>query len=631
MPLQKLQFKPGVNRDQTNYANEGGWFACDKIRFRSNYPQKIGGWLKYTVNTLIGACRQMFGWTTTFGDNLLALGTNQKVYIDVGGNLYDITPLRATYTTSTTPTTDNCFDTTSGSTTVNVNIVTSGAAVGDWVTFSGVVGPIGGIPQIEFNTSFKIASVVDVDNFTIQTTTAATSTTSNEGGTAITAKFQIPVGFPITTFGYGWGTSTWGRGAWGSGSTVPVSLQQQDWFFDQFDNDLIMNIRNGPLYIWERGSSSNPSTALDTNAILLSDVGGATDVPTEVTQALVSQNDKHLLAFGATPYLGSDFDPLLIRWASQNAPENWTPGPTSSAGFLRVSRGSKIIRAIPTRQEILVFTDATLNSMQFTGTTSVFSLTEMSDNISIISPRAVSIANNTTYWMGKDKFYFYTGSVQTLPSTLRNHVFEDINYGQIDQVICSTNEGWNEIWWFYPSANSQYNNKYVIYNHLEKIWYYGDIERSAWLDSPLRQYPQSVYTDPTTWSTGIIYDQERGTNDDTLPMASYIQSSDFDLEDGTEFMLIKRIIPDISFQGSTAATPTAYVTIKPRNFPGANYQTEAEEPVVETTSIPVEQYTNQVFIRARARQMAFKASSIDLNVQWQLGNPRLDGQKDGKR
>ena len=631
MPLQKLQFKPGVNRDQTNYANEGGWYVCDKIRFRSSYPQKIGGWFKYTVNTLIGACRQMFSWTTTFSDNFLALGTNQKVYIEAGGNLYDITPLRATYTSATTPSTDNCFDTTNGSTSVNVNIVGNGAAVGDWVSFSGVVGPIGGIPQSEFNTSFKIASIVDADNFTITTTTAATSSTSNQGGTAIIAKFQIPIGYPITTFGYGWGTSTWGRGAWGSGSTSPISFQQQDWFFDQFANDLIMNLRNGPIYIWERGVLANPSTALGTNAILLSDVGGATDVPTEVTQALVSQNDKHLVAFGATPYGGGDFDPLLIRWASQNEPENWTPGATSSAGFLRVSRGSQIIRAIPTRQEILVFTDATLNSMQFTGTTAVFSLTEMSDNISIISPRAVSSVNNITYWMGKDKFYFYSGSVQTLPSTLRNHVFEDINYNQVDQIICSTNEGWNEIWWFYPSANSQYNNKYVIYNHLEKIWYYGNLERSAWLDSPLREYPQAVYTDPTTWETGIIYDQERGTNADTLPMESFIQSSDFDLEDGTEFILVKRIITDISFEGSTATSPTTYITMKPRNFPGADYQTEAEEPVVESTSIPVEQYTNQVFIRARARQMALKVSSVDLGVQWQLGTPRLDGQKDGKR
>jgi hypothetical protein len=308
----------------------------------------------------------------------------------------------------------------------------------------------------------------------------------------------------------------------------------------------------------------------------------------------------------------------------------WTPLVTNSAGFLRVSRGSYIVCAVPMRQEIVVFTNSTLNSLQFLGTSDVFSLQEMADNISIIGPRAAAVANNTAYWMGHDKFYAYSGRVETLPCTLRNHVFENLNYDQVEQIISGTNEGWNEVWWMYPTADSNYNNAYVIYNHLENIWYYGSISRTAWLDTSLRNYGQSVETDPTTW-TGVMYNQEQGANDGILPMVSYIQSSDFDISDGEQFTLIKRIIPDLSFNGSTATAPRAYMTVTPRNFPGAAYMTEPEEAIDLTNALPVEQYTNQVFIRARARQMGIKITSTDLDTQWQLGAPRIDGRPDGKR
>jgi hypothetical protein len=356
----------------------------------------------------------------------------------------------------------------------------------------------------------------------------------------------------------------------------------------------------------------------------LSSLAGASDVPGQTMQILVSQNDKHLLAFGTTPYGGGSFDPLLIRWANQDEPTNWTPTPTNSAGFLRVSRGSRIIRALPTRQEILVWTDTHLYSLQFTGTTDVFQLQEYADNISIISSRACISANNVTYWMGLDKFYIYAGRVETLPCTLRNYIFQDINLNQVDQIIAGTNEGWNEIWWFYPSANSQINDRYVIYNYLEKIWYYGNIQRTAWLDSPLRPYPQAV-------GGYFLYNHEEGTNDDTSPMTAFIQTNDADIQDGDQLMLIKRIIPDVDFSGSTAATPRVMMTMRPRNFPGANYITTNEPDVDRSTTVPVEQYTEQVFIRARARQMGFKIQSDELNVQWQLGAPRLDVRPDGRR
>lgn len=615
MPLQKLQFKPGVNRDQTNYTNEGGFFECDKIRFRSGYPQKVGGWLRYGEITLQGICRQMFNWITSFSDNLLALGTSKKVYIEGGGFLTDITPIRATFVN---PTTNNCFDTSNGTNLVNVNITGHGATAGSFVTFSGVVGPIGGIPQAEFNAEFEITSVTDVDNFKITVTTTA-SATATGGGTAITAAFQINIGNDIAAIGYGWSAGAWSRLGWGSGALTPVVDIQRDWFFNNFDNDLVMNIRNGAIYYWEYNSAFNTRATL-LSATTINSIAPA-DVPDEATQILVSQNDKHLLCFGATPYGGGQFDPLLIRWSTQDQPNVWTPLVTNSAGFLRVSRGSQIVCAIATRQEILVFTEGTLSSLQYLGTTDVFGIQELSDNISILSPRCVAGVNNTVYWMGHDKFYAYSGRVETLPCTLRNHVFTNLNYEQADQIVCGTNEGWNEIWWFYPTANSQTNNAYVVYNHLEKIWYYGTIERTAWNDSSLREYPQAI-------GGYFIYDHERGANDDVSPMTSYIASSDFDLVDGDQFILTKRIIPDINFQGSTAATPTVTMYIKPRNFPGNAYSNTESGNVIETS---VDVYTEQIFMRARARQMAIEIESTTLDVQWQLGSPRLDGRPDGRR
>jgi len=683
MPLQKLQFKPGLNRDQTNYTNEGGWNECDKIRFRSGYPQKIGGWLRYGLFTVVGVCRQVFNWITTSSDNYLALGTSKKLYLESGENLYDITPIRQTFTT---PATDNCFTTVSGSKTVTVTISSHGAADGAFVTFSGVVGPIGGIPASEFNAEF-IITLLTGNTFTITTTTAASASTSG-GGSAITAAFQINPGNDGGVLGYGWSAGTWGTVGWGQGASTPVIGGQRDWFLSNFDNDLVANIRDGTIYYWtESGGPSTRATPLATTTI-----GGIApaDVPTQAMQVLVSQNDKHLLAFGCTPFGGGAADPLLIRFATQDQPNVWTPLVTNSAGFLRVSRGSAIVCAVATRQEILVYTEGTLNSLQFLGTTDVFGLQELSDNISILSPRAVVTVNNTAYWMGHDKFYAYGGRVETLPCTLRNHVFENLNYSQADQIVSGTNEGWNEVWWFYPTANSNINNAYVIYNHLEKIWYYGTMDRTAWSDSSLREYPQaltqtsftgslnnSTTLNVTAISTGslqvgsiitgtgvatgtkitalgtgtggigtytvnisqlvvqttmtadsVVYNHEQGLNDDTTAMESYIISSDFDLVDGDQFILTKRIIPDFNFAGSTAVLPEVTMYIKPRNFPGNAYSNTESQQVIETS---VDVYTEQIFMRARARQMAIEVESTDLDVQWQLGSPRLDGRPDGKR
>ena len=626
MALQKLQFKPGVNRDQTNYTNEGGWYECDKIRFRSGYPQKIGGWLKANTTVLIGICRQMFTWISTNSDNLMAVGTNKKLYIDAGTNLYDITPIQRTSTNlGAAP---GPFTATTGSAILTVSYATDPAyppEVGNYVTFYGATGLGGNITAAILNAAFgyEILSVnAGAFTYTIRVTAVATASDTAKGGATVIAKYDIDVGYPINIFGYGWGAGVWGRGTWGSGAITPVTIYQRDWFFDNFDNDLVANIRNGTPYYLAL------DTTFLTRAIPLADIPGASNVPATVGQLLVSQGDKHLLAFGATAYGGTTFDPLLIRWSDQDDPGNWTPEVTNSAGFIRVSRGDNIIRAIPTRQEILVFTNATLNSLQFLGTTDVFGIQELSDNISIASPRSVITVGSMAFWMGKDKFYVYSGRVDTLPCTLRNFVFENLNYAQLDQIVCGTNEQWNEVWWFYPTENSLTNDAYVIYNYFDQIWYYGTINRTAWNDSPLRQYPQSV---GGADGAQYIYNQEIGVDNDLAPMASYITSSDFDIVDGEQFLLIKRIIPDVSFDGSNTLTnpnPSVTMIMKPRNFPGADYSTSPSRSVIQTS---VTTYTNQIFLRARAREMGFGISSVDIGVQWQLGSPRLDGKQDGKR
>jgi hypothetical protein len=637
MPFTKLQFKPGINRDQTNYSGEGGWWESEKIRFQNGLPQKLGGWEKYSPFSFVGVCRQMWNWITTYSNNYLAVGTNEKVYIEDGGYYNDITPLRTTDPTLSTPDTDNCVETTNTSTTVTIALGTShGAATGSYVTISGVTGDVGGIPNADINANHEI-TVVNSTAFTISVDTAATSTATG-GGTAIDIDFEIEPGNAINTQGLGWGAGSWGRDSWGLGANDGgIFTYQRDWWFDNFDNDLAMNIRNGEGYWWARGTNSDPAPSLNTRAIRLVDYAVAegytgSSVPVQIMQLLISQQDRHLIAFGAVPFGSTDaadFDPLLIRWADQDTPGDWTPTSTNTAGDLRLSRGSRIVRALPTRQEILVWTDTHLYTMQFLGTLDVFGIQEYGDNISIISPRAVTTASNITYWMGKDKFYAYTGRIETLPCSLTNHVFDNFNFVQGDQVVCGTNEEWDEVWWFYPTADSDYNNAYVIYNYGQQIWYYGTLPRTAWLDSPLRQSPQAANTTGGT-TAGYIYDHEAGLDDDGSPMVSYIRSNDFDMGDGDQFMLSRRIIPDISFATSTAAQPEATLEIRHRNFPGSALDDDSEDNarVVQTA---VGQYTDQIFVRARARQMALKVISEDLGVNWRLGAPRLDMRPDGRR
>jgi hypothetical protein len=656
MSLSKLLFKPGVNRDQTNYASEGGWYETQLVRFRSGFPEKFGGWTVSNINSYTDSARAIFSWSTTDGANLLGIGTNSRVYVGAGTTLHDITPVYATYTTSTTPDTDNCIGTTNASKTVTVTLTGHGATTGTYVTFSGIAGPtIGGIPVTEMNTTVQV-TVLDSNTFTFQATTTATSTTTGQGGTSITVVIYMPAGFPIATAGYGWGTSTWGRTTWGSGSTSPIFQPARLIFMDKFNNDLVFNTQydtvsgtGGQIYYWVY------NTAFSNDAVLLKSLAGAVAVPQKVTKILFTPQG-FLLALGCTnydaggsapDYLGT-YDPLLIRWSNVDPdigpePENWQPTTTNTAGFLRLQSGSRIVTAINTRQETLVFTNTSLSSLQFLGTAEVFGLQELSHNISIIGANALVGSNNITYWMGRDRFYTYSGRVDTLPCTIRQYIFTDINFTQSALIFSGVNNKFTEIIWFYCSATSSEIDRYVVFNYLENIWYYGQLSRTAWIDS-------GVFNNPVGLSNGWVYQHENGTNDGQplgaapLPITSFIQSADVDIDDGDKYMLIRRVIPDINFRGSdtnnevTGAPiiPEADITVGVRNFPGAASSTTNAEGVstgatIVTATATVDQYTNQVFIRARGRQMNFRIASDTVGTQWQLGLPRVDARPDGTR
>jgi hypothetical protein len=649
MPLSKLVFKPGANRDQTNYASEGSWFDMDKVRFRSGFPEKIGGWVVQNQTPYIGVARSLFNWSTTDASDLTGIGTNVKVYVAFGTNIADITPLR---TTLVSPATNNCINTTITSKVVTIIVAAHGLTTGDYVTISGATGPtIGGIPIAEINAE-HVVTVLNSTTFTITVTTAATSTASSQGGTNISIACQISPGLVSSALGYGWGAGAWSRGAWGSGSTVPVFFPARLIFQDKFNNDLVFNIQYDNIYYWAY------APAFNTRAVLLSSIPGAVAVPQQVTKVLFSPQG-FLLALGCTNYnaaaaapnyLGT-YDPLLVRWSNVDPdigpePENWQPTLTNTAGFLRLQAGSQIIAGLSTKQEVLIWTDISLTSLQFLGTSEVFGQSLIASNLSIAGPNVVVSANNVVYWMGNDKFYIYSGRVDTLPCTLRQYIFDNLNRNQKQIFFAGSNAEFNEVVWFYCSLGATEIDSYVVYNYSENIWYFGKIQRTAWIDAGVVDFPLAT-------DQGYLYQHELGhdngqpLNAPPLPIESYIQSADIDIEDGDKYMLIRRVIPDVNFTSSdltnsvTSAplTPEVTLTVGVRNFPGAASSTTNAEgestaetvTVTGTTTATINQYTNQVFVRARGRQMNFKISSNGVGVQWQLGMPRVDARPDGLR
>ena len=645
MPLQKLQFRPGVNREGTSLANEGGWFACDKIRFRSGYPEKLGGWTASSTNTFLGMCRSLWNWVTLRSFDIVGIGTHLKFYTESGGEYYDITPIY--YTTSGTITFSANTTTPSAIITV-VDTNASGLQATDFVSFSDAVGLGGNITADILNQEYQIINVISNTSYTISARAVSSVVTpgaavlssasdTGNGGGNVDGAYQINTGFPIYVLGTGWGTGPWSRLGWGDGFTTGVGQQLRLWSQFNFGQDLLFSPRGGSIYVWQPGFASQPDFL--TRGTLVT----GPECPTQVLNLLISDATRITIAFGCDPYSfdpdAGRLDPLLIRWSVAEDYTDWNPEVTNQAGSYRLSHGSLIVSALQTRQENLVWTDTAVYSMQYIGPPFVWAFNILADNISIASPNAAATVNGVVYWMGIDKFYMYAGRVETLPSTLRQFVFSDINTDQLFQVVAGTNEGYNEVWWFYCSADSNINNRFVIYNHLDKVWYYGELPRTAWLDSPLR--PNPIAADYTV--NRLVYHEQGVDNNSTnVPQIinSYIQSSDFDIGDGHNYGFVWRVIPDITFDGSNTISgefPQVNFSVLPRKNPGALYG-PSDNPVVKTeqdysvtTTYNVQQFTEIVFTRIRGRQMSFKLESSTLGTQWQLGTPLLDVRPDGRR
>lgn len=621
MPLKKLLLKPGINRENTRYTNEGRWYECDKIRFRQGTPEKIGGWARISDSTFQGVCRALWNWVTLDSQNYIGVGTNLKYYIEQGGGYNDITPVRTTFTSTDT---DNCFDVENGSNVVTVNITGHGAIDGDFVTFSGATA-VGGVPAADLNKEHQI-TLLGVNSFSITVDTAATADATG-GGTSISAAFQINTGPAFTVPQTGWGSSTWGSGAWGIGESSQDALRV--WSHSNFGEDLIYGPRGGGIYYWDA------TGGLNTRGVALSSLGGASDVPVIQNYILISDISRFVFCFGANDIGSSTQDPMLVRWSDQEDATNWTPAATNQAGSLRLSRGTEIVTATQARQEILCWTDAALYSLQYVGAPAVWSAQIVGENISIASQNAVAYANGVAYWMGRDKFYKYDGRAQPLRCDLRKFIFNDFNPQQYEQVFAGTNESYHEIWWFYCSTDETAVDKYVVYNYMEDVWYYGTLARTAWLDSGLRDYPLAA-----TYTPNLV-NHELGVNDvqgETIePINAYITSSEFDLDDGHKFAFVHRVIPDITFDGSTATSPSVTMTLLPLKGSGSGYNIPNSEggnssaTITRTATVPVEEFTDQVFIRVRGRQMAMKIESTGEGVTWQLGSPRIDMRPDGRR
>jgi hypothetical protein len=700
MPLTKVLFKPGVNRENTRYTTEGGWYECDKIRFRQGTPEVIGGWERISGNTFLGVCRSMWNWTTLSNFNLLGLGTNLKFYIENGGAYNDITPIRVTTTLGSNPFLGN------GTTTVTVTAPSHGAVNGDYVTFSGVTGTYASLLNTQFSITF-----VDVNSYTITTSSAVAAGTT--GGSAVSAAYQVSIGTAIQQPYDGWGAGKWGAGYWGIGGTTTTSLRI--WSQNNFGQDLVFGPRGGAIYYWQadngittRGvalntlggtvtfTSASPTVVTLTSALTegtavqfaasgslptgisaattyylfnvngltanLLDTNGAqvntsstgsgvyisklVDVPTLQNYLFVSDANRFVFAFGANDYGSAIQNPMLARWSNQNNVLEWTPDATNQAGSVQLSHGSQIITAVQTRQEIVVFTDSSVYSFQYLGPPVVWGTQLLGDNISIISQNSAVVGSGVIYWMGVDKFYMYDGRVQTLSCDLRKFIYNDINLAQGQQVFAGTNEGFNEVWWFYcsitgPNGTGTAANpnttidRYVVYNYLEQVWYYGTMARTAWNDSGLRATPQAA-----TYSYNIV-DQESGLNDKetatTLPINAYISSSEFDIGDGHNFGYIWRVLPDLTFNNSstdpnTGALAQLTMTLYPMANSGSGVGTSASAAVTKSATYNItEEFTGIVYTRVRGRQLIFKAESNQINTSWQLGAPRIDIRPDGRR
>jgi hypothetical protein len=611
MTLTKLQFKPGVNRETTSYSNEGGWFDVDKVRFRFGFAEKIGGWLKNNTSNFLGTCRSLHSWVALDGTKFLGVGTHLKYYINEGGAYYDITPERATTTNGIT------FAATNGSSTITATDSSHGAEAGDFVTIAGAVSLGGNITANVLNQEYQIDTVPDSNTYTFtaraaSTTIASITTTSGlnpsevsanssdsgNGGSGVDGVYQTITALDTSVGGTGWGAGTWGRGTWNSNASLAVTgTTLRIWSHDNFGEDLIINARDAGIFYWDR------TNGVSTRAVLLSSLTNSELAPTIAKKVIVSDRDRHIIAFGCDPEtaIGTQ-DPLLIRFSSQESAIDWASKATNTAGDLRIGSGSEIVSAIETRQQILIFTDVSLHAMQFLGPPFTFGLSSLSENITIAGPLSAIAVEDMVFWMGQNEFYVYGGNV------------------------------FSEIWWFYPSSTSTECDRYVIYNYEQRIWYFGNLARTAWLDRGINQLPIAAGTDHYLFNHETGFDD--GSTEPATALSAHIESSQMDIGDGDQHSFINRLLPDLTFRESTADSPKAVFTVKTRNYPGGQYLQSDVKDVTRSaaaTSSVVEQFTDQVNLRLRGRSFAVKVESTDLGVSWRLGSPRLDVKPDGRR
>tara|TARA_R110002012_G_scaffold86894_3_gene215397 strand:- start:2824 stop:4935 length:2112 start_codon:yes stop_codon:yes gene_type:complete len=703
MPLTKLQFKPGINREVTSYSNEGGWFDMDKVRFRFGYPEKIGGWLKNTSAAFLGTCRALHPWVALDGSKYIGVGTHLKYYILEGGTYHDITPIRLTtsagdvtfatgadtlngaitaatesitlnsasgfpasgrikidseeitYAAIASATLTGCVRGTNGTTaathsdsaavtcaTITVTDTDHGALTNDFVTFSGAATLGGVITADVLNQEYQITALVSdnayqIDARTVSTISSITTTDglnstfvfantsdSGNGGGSIVGAYQINTGLDTAIVGNGWNSGTWGRGTWNSSANLALSgLNLQIWSHDNFGEDLIINSRDGGVFYWDK------SNGVTTRAVELSSLTNSNDPPSSAKIVLVSDKDRHILTFGCDPEGSTVQDPLLIRFSSQESNIDWAATTTNTAGDLRIGSGSQIIAAIETKQQVLVFTDVSLHAMQFLGPPFTFGINVVSENITIAGPLSAINIEDTVFWMGSNEFYAFSGTVQRLPCTVRDYVFDDLNTDQIEKVTAGSNTSFGEVWWFYPSATSQENDRYVIYNYMEKVWYYGNLTRTAWLDRGIFNLPLAASTDHYNYNHELGFDD--GSTEPSTAIAANIESSQIDIGDGDQFIFMSRLIPDLTFVNSSADSPSANVILQARNYPGGLYLQSQSKAVTRTATVPIEQWTEQVNLRLRGRAFSFKLESTATGVGWRLGSPRVDIRPDGRR
>lgn len=641
MTLQKMQFRAGINTELPDYANENGWNDGDKIRFRVGYPEKIGGWGRKNQNAqFVGQCRALKPWQTLGLDGFIGVGTNLKYFIEDGGVYYDITPIR-----NTTDPGEVTFSASDGSDVITVTDVNHGCREEDFVTFSGAAGLGGNITAGILNQEHQIETVPNENTYTFRARIAGTvlkdyydnalvdltgslitagTSDTDTGGSAVVAEYQINTGVDTSVFAPGWGAGTWSRQGWGQKANIDVKSEiLRLWQHDNFGEDLVFNVRDGGVYYFDTSNGTSQ------RAVEIGELTGASDTPLVAKQVMVSDVDRHVIAFGTNP-LGSNIqDPLLIRFSDQEDPADWTPTTQNTAGDLRIGSGTSIVQAVETRQQILVFTDVTLHTMQYVGAPFTFGINRISENITIRSPNAAVAVGDKVYWMGVDQFYVYQGQVRQLTCSVKEKILTDINGEQSEKITVGVNSGFHEIWWFYPSKNSDNLDKYVVYNYDQDIWYYGTLNRTAWMDRGVTDFPLAAGTD------GHLYFHEFGFDDNSggAPVAieSFIQSAPIDLGDGETFSYVRKLIPDITFRGSTNPSPTAEYTIDAFNYNGGLQVSSDTADIVKTSSVPIEQYTEKVDLRVRGRAIAFKIATTQVGTTWRTGLNRLDIRPDGKR